>query len=75
MTLFKTLPILSLAFTLIGGTVMLAPTSAKAAGHISFDALKKNNIPQGNKNKNNTRPGAQANKWNRGCNAINRCRG
>lgn len=74
MTLFKTLPILSLAFTLIGGTVMFAPKSAEAAGHISNSALRKGGIPQG-RNSQNIRPGQPANKHTRGCNAINRCRG
>ncbi|GEM_PF-6299685 len=71
MTLSKTLPTLSLALALIGGGVMIAPSSAKAGGnHISFDALKKDGIKS-----NNNRPGKPANQHTRGCNAINRCRG
>lgn len=61
----------SLALALIGGGIVLAPTSVEAAGkkHISYDALKKNN------NSKLNRPGAQANKHTRGCSAITRCRG
>ena len=68
----KTLSTLSLAFALVGGAIVLAPSQAEAAnnkGHISFDALKKNN------NNKNNRPGQPANKWSRGCSAITRCRG
>jgi hypothetical protein len=72
MNITKTLSTLSLAFAMIGGTLVFAPSKAEAAnnGHISFDALKKNQI-----GKNGTRPGQPANKWNRGCSAITRCRG
>jgi hypothetical protein len=72
MIISKTLSTLSLAFALVGGAIVIAPSQAEAGnnGHISYDALKKN---QGNKNA--TRPGQQANPWSRGCNKINHCRG
>ncbi len=69
MTITKTLSTLSLALAIIGGAVVLAPSSAKAGSFISFDALKHNNAGK------NTRPGAQANPHTRGCSAITRCRG
>ena len=72
MKISKTLSTLSLAFALVGGYLVFAPSQAEAAnkGHISYDALKKNQV-----GKNGTRPGQPANKWSRGCNAITRCRG
>jgi hypothetical protein len=72
MNITKTLSSLSLAFALVGGTFVFAPAKAEAGnnGFISFDALKKNQI-----GKNGTRPGQAANKWTRGCSAIQRCRG
>jgi hypothetical protein len=70
MNIAKSLSALSLAFTMIGGAAMLAPSTAHAgSGFISFDALKHNNAGK------NTRPGAQANPHTRGCSAITRCRG
>lgn len=72
MKITKTLSTLSLAFAMVGGYLVFAPTQAEAAnkGHISYDALKKNQA-----GKNNTRPGQPANNWNRGCSKINHCRG
>lgn len=72
MTISKTISTLSLALAMIGGAVLIAPSQAEAGnnGHISYDALKKN---QGGKNA--TRPGQPANKYNRGCSAIQKCRG
>ena len=72
MQISKTLSALSLAFALVGGAIVIVPSQAEAAnnGHISYDALKKN---QGGKK--DTRPGKPANKYNRGCSKINHCRG
>jgi hypothetical protein len=79
MTLSKTLPALAFAFAMIGGAVMLAPSSAKAAnsGFISIGALKHNNIPCSERGgtAKNCRPGAQANPHTRGCSKITMCRG
>lgn len=71
MMISKTLSTLSLAFALVGGTFVFAPSQAEAnnKGHISYDALKKNN------NSKQNRPGQPANTWNRGCSAITKCRG
>jgi hypothetical protein len=72
MSITKTLSTLSLAFAMVGGTLVFAPSKAEAGnnGHISYDALRKN---QGGKK--DTRPGQPANKYNRGCSAIQKCRG
>jgi hypothetical protein len=72
MTISKTISTLSLAFAMVGGYLVFAPSKAEAGnnGFISYDALKKN---QGGKK--DTRPGQPANKYNRGCSAITRCRG
>lgn len=72
MTISKTLSTLSLGLALMGGAILIAPSQVEAGnnGHISYDALKKN---QGGKNA--TRPGQQANKYSRGCSKINHCRG
>jgi hypothetical protein len=69
MKIAKTLSTLSLAFAMVGGYLVFAPAKAEAKGHISYDALRKNN------NSKNNRPGQPANKWNRGCSAIHKCRG
>ncbi|MEO7778691.1 MAG: rapid alkalinization factor family protein [Fibrobacteria bacterium] len=72
MSITKTISTLSLGLALFGGAMIIAPSPVKAAnnGFINYDALKHN---QGNKNA--TRPGQPANKYNRGCSAINKCRG
>ena len=72
MKIAKTLSTLSLAFAMIGGYLVFAPSKAEAAnnGHISYDALKKNQ-----NGKNGTRPGQPSNKYTRGCSAIQKCRG
>jgi hypothetical protein len=77
MTLSKTLSTLSFALTLMGGAIVLAPSSAEAGGRISNGALSKNNIPCNIRNgtQNNCRVGAPANPWKRPCSAIQRCRG
>jgi hypothetical protein len=71
MQISKTLSALSLAFALVGGAIVIAPSQAEAGnnGHINYDALKKNHANK------NTRPGQPVNKWTRGCSAINKCRG
>lgn len=72
MNITKTISTLSLAFAMVGGAVVIAPSQAEAnnKGQISYDALKKNQA-----GKNHTRPGAKANPYNRGCSKINQCRG
>lgn len=75
MNIAKSLSALSLAVAIIGGAVVSAPSSAKAGGFISFNALKHDNIPTDRNHRQNTRPGAQANPHTRGCSAITRCRG
>lgn len=83
MIVTKTLSTFSLAFALIGGALVLTPSTTAAASkstkstHISFDALKRNNIPCSKRgaSANNCRVSDQANKHTRGCSAITRCRG
>jgi len=77
MKIAKTLSTLSLAFAMVGGYLVFAPSQAEAGnnGHISYEALKRNHISTSLKNLNNARAGQQANKYNRGCSAITRCRG
>jgi hypothetical protein len=77
MQITKTLSALSLAFALVGAAIVIAPSQANAGnnGHISYEALKRNFVPTGHKNPGNGRAGQQANKYNRGCSAINRCGG
>jgi hypothetical protein len=78
MTISKSISTLSLAFAMIGGYLVFAPSQAEAAnnnGHISYEALKRNFIPTGHKNPGNSRPGQPANKYTRGCSAIQHCRG
>ena len=72
MQITKTLSTLSLALALVGGAIVIAPTKAEAGnnGFINYGALKAN---QGKKNA--TRPGQPANKYSRGCSAIQHCRG
>jgi hypothetical protein len=72
MQISKTISTLSLALTMFGGALLIAPSQAEAGnnGFISFDALKKNQA-----GKKDTRPGKPANNWTRGCSAINKCRG
>lgn len=45
--------------------------------YISYQALKRNSVPCSRRGASyyNCRPGAQANPYRRGCNAITRCRG
>lgn len=75
--LIKALSALSFAFTLMGGAIVVAPSSVDAAGHISNEALRKNNIPCSVRggNQNNCRVGNEANKWTRPCSKQQRCRG
>ena len=77
MKIAKTLSTLSLAFAMVGGYLVFAPSQAEAGnkGHISYEALKRNNINTGHKNPGNSRPGQPANKYNRGCSKITMCRG
>lgn len=77
MQITKTLSALSLAFALVGGAIVIAPSQAEAGnnGHISYEALKRNFVPTGHKNQGNGRAGNQANKYTRGCSKINHCRG
>ncbi|RCV25408.1 hypothetical protein SEVIR_5G163700v4 [Setaria viridis] len=46
-------------------------------GYISYGALRRDNVPCSVRGASyyNCRPGAQANPYSRGCNAITRCRG
>jgi hypothetical protein len=69
MNITKYFSALSIAFALIGGAVMMTPSSAHAGKFISFDALKKNTA----NTKGNNRPGKQANPHTRGCSDIARC--
>ena len=72
MKITKTLSTLSLAFAMVGGYLVFAPSQAEANGnHISNDALRRGN----GFDKNHKRPGQPANPWNRGCNAWQQCRG
>lgn len=74
---------LSLAFAMIGGALVLTPSSTEAASnaksgqHISYDALKKGGIPCSKRGASakNCRVGEPANPYKRGCNKITRCRG
>jgi hypothetical protein len=79
MTIIKALSTLSLALTMIGGAVMLAPSTVKAGGFISNGALKHNNIPCSVRGgtSNNCRVGTPANPPSkiRPCLKIQRCRG
>jgi len=77
MTLSKILPAFSLALAMIGTAVVIAPSPAKAGGHISNGALAHDRIPCSDRGpaKANCRPGAPANHHTRGCSAITRCRG
>jgi hypothetical protein len=69
MNIAKSLSALSLAIAIVGGSVMLAPSSAEAAGKfISIDALKKNHA------NNKSRP-TPSNPHTRGCSKITMCRG
>jgi hypothetical protein len=68
MNIAKSLSALSLAVAIIGGAVMLAPSSAKAGGFISNGALRADQIRHNS-------PPQQANKHTRGCSKITMCRG
>jgi hypothetical protein len=84
MTFAKSISTLSLALAMIGGAVMLAPSSATAgtakkanSGFISNGALGHNNIPcskRGGTDKN-CRVGPPVNPPSRGCSKITMCRG
>ena len=79
MTIIKALSTLSLSLTMIGGAVMLAPSTVRAGSFISNGALKHNNIPCSVRGgtSNNCRVGAPANPPPkiRPCLKIQRCRG
>jgi hypothetical protein len=77
MTLSKTISTLSLALAMFGSALLIAPSKAEAgnSGHISYEALKRNFVPTGHKNPGNGRAGQPANKYTRGCSAIQHCRG
>ncbi|MBW8889902.1 MAG: hypothetical protein JF616_19250 [Fibrobacteres bacterium] len=83
MTFVQSLSTLSLAFAMIGGAVLLAPSTSTAgtakanSGFISIGALKHDAIPcskRGGTDKN-CRVGPPVNPPSRGCSAITRCRG
>ena len=71
MTISKTISTMSLAIAMVGGYLVFAPSKAEAGnnGFINYDALKHNQ-----NGKKDTRPGQPANKYNRGCSAIQHCR-
>ncbi|EMT67457.1 hypothetical protein FOC4_g10005547 [Fusarium odoratissimum] len=54
-----------------------APAAKPQSGEISYGALNRDHIPCSVKGASaaNCRPGAEANPYNRGCNAIEKCRG
>jgi hypothetical protein len=84
MTTIKVLSTLSLALAMIGGALVLTPSSASAgtvkkanSGFISNPALGHNNIPcskRGGTDKN-CRVGPPVNPPSRGCSKITLCRG
>jgi hypothetical protein len=77
MTIIKSLSTLSLALAMMGGVVVLTPSSAKAGQFISNPALGHNVITCSVRGgtTNNCRPGKQANPPTRGCSKIAMCRG
>jgi len=79
MTTIKALSTLSLALAMMGGVLVLTPSSAKAGQFISNGALKHNNIPCSVRGgtSNNCRVGTPANppSKTRPCLKIQRCRG
>ncbi|KAI1012175.1 hypothetical protein LB503_004540 [Fusarium chuoi] len=54
-----------------------APAAAPQSGEISYGALKHDGVPCSARGASaaNCRPGAEANPYNRGCSAIEKCRG
>ncbi|QGI63860.1 hypothetical protein CEK26_007811 [Fusarium fujikuroi] len=57
--------------------VTAAPAAAPQSGEISYGALKHDGVPCSLRGASaaNCRPGAEANPYNRGCSAIEKCRG
>jgi hypothetical protein len=79
MNISKLITSASLAFAIVGGSMVLTPSSAVAAGKkgdfISYGALNKNRVPCSKRGGShvNCSPGAQANPYKRGCSKASGC--